>query len=137
MTLDGSLPPARQPARRAQFVYWSPTGNGRSRRPAGRIRLLTLTGAGGCGKTRLALQVAGGLQERYPDSVWLVEFAPLADDELVSQALAAVLGVREQPGQSLSASLIEYLHHRELLLLYTHPQQARLFVAGANRYLGD
>ena len=65
------------------------------------------------------------------------EFAPLADDELVSQALAAVLGVREQPGQSLSASLIEYLHHRELLLLYTHPQQARLFVAGANRYLGD
>ena len=100
-------------------------------------RLLTLTGAGGCGKTRLALQVAGGLQERYPDSVWLVEFAALADDELVSQALAAVLGVREQPGQSLSATLIEYLHHRELLLLYTHPQQARLFVAGANRYLGD
>ncbi len=81
-------------------------------------RLLTLTGAGGCGKTRLALQVAGALQDSYPDGVWLVEFAPLADGDLVPQALAAVLGVREQPGQPLSGSLIEYLQRRELLLLF-------------------
>lgn len=81
-------------------------------------RLLTLTGAGGCGKTRLALQVAGGLQGSTLDGVWLVEFAPLVDGDLVPQALVAVLGVRERPGQSLSRSLIEYLQRRELLLLF-------------------
>jgi predicted ATPase/DNA-binding SARP family transcriptional activator len=80
-------------------------------------RLLTLTGAGGCGKTRLALQVAAGLIEAYPDGVWLVELAPLADPALVPQAVASTLGVREEPGRPLTATLTDFLHARSLLVV--------------------
>src|SRR5918992_674856 len=59
-------------------------------------RLLTLTGSGGCGKTRLALAVADDPAERFWDGVWLVELSPLADPSLVPQAVASTLGVREQ-----------------------------------------
>ncbi|HET8631361.1 MAG TPA: helix-turn-helix domain-containing protein, partial [Thermomicrobiales bacterium] len=60
-------------------------------------RLVTLTGAGGVGKTRLALAVAAGLVDESPGGVWLVELAPLAVPALVPQAVAAALGVREVP----------------------------------------
>src|SRR5207248_897022 len=63
--------------------------------------LLTLTGAGGCGKTRLALQVAADLSGEYADGVWLVELASLSDPGLVPQSVASVLGVREEPGRPL------------------------------------
>ena len=65
-------------------------------------RLLTLTGPGGSGKTRLALAVAGEVVEEYEDGAWLVELAPLSDPELVPQAVASVLGVREVPGSPLT-----------------------------------
>ena len=65
-------------------------------------RLLTLTGPGGCGKTRLAVVAAGELAEGFEDGVWLVELASLSDPSLVPQAVALVLGVREQPGCSLT-----------------------------------
>jgi non-specific serine/threonine protein kinase len=81
-------------------------------------RLLTLTGAGGGGKTRLALQVAGEMQAEFPDGVWLVEFAPLADGDLAPQALAAVLGVREESGEPLSQTVARHLGGREGLLLF-------------------
>lgn len=58
-------------------------------------RLLTLTGAGGTGKTRLALEAARGLRSRFPDGVWLVELAPITDAALVLSAVATVLSVRE------------------------------------------
>jgi predicted ATPase/DNA-binding SARP family transcriptional activator len=80
-------------------------------------RLLTLTGAGGSGKTRLALEVAGGLLESYPDGVWLVELAALSDATLVPQAVASALGVRDQPGRSFLETLSSYLQARQLLLV--------------------
>jgi class 3 adenylate cyclase len=80
-------------------------------------RLLTLTGAGGCGKTRLALAVTGTLLAAYPDGVWLVELAPLADPVLVPQAVAQVLGLREEPGRPYLTTLTEHLQPRRLLLL--------------------
>ena len=68
-------------------------------------RLLTLTGSGGCGKTRLPLVAADELVEGFEDGVWLVELAPLADPSLVPQAVASGLGAREQPGRSLIETL--------------------------------
>lgn len=80
-------------------------------------RLLTLTGAGGAGKTRLALHVAAELLDTYDDGVWLIELAPLADPALVPQTVAAVLGVHEQPAQPILNSLIDYLRAKNLLLV--------------------
>src|SRR5919112_1273582 len=80
-------------------------------------KLLTLTGAGGCGKTRLALKVASDLVEAYPDGAWLVDLAPLAEAELVPQAVAQALGVREQPGQALLETLEDALRSRKMLLV--------------------
>ena len=80
-------------------------------------RLLTLTGPGGTGKTRLALQVAAGLLDHYPRGVWLVELAPLADPAGVPAAVAAAVGVREEAGQPLLATLVAALRERWLLLV--------------------
>jgi len=74
-----------------------------------RSRLVTLTGAGGCGKTRLALRVAEDLVAEYPDGVWWAELAALADPTLVCPTVAAVLGVREQSGRPLEATLAAIL----------------------------
>ncbi len=82
-----------------------------------RSRLLTLTGSGGCGKTRLALQVAADALDRYADGVWFVELAPLSDPERVSQSVAAVLGLKEEPGPPLVRTLTDHLKDRRLLLL--------------------
>src|SRR5215204_6169601 len=80
-------------------------------------RLLTLTGVGGSGKTRLALEVARDLVEAYPDGVWLVELAPLSEAELVPEAVAEALEVPERPEEPLSDTLTEVLRSRELLLV--------------------
>jgi predicted ATPase/class 3 adenylate cyclase len=79
--------------------------------------LLTLTGSGGCGKTRLALQVAAEVIEDYPDGVWLVELASLSEANLVPQTVVTALGLREEPGRSLTETLSEYLKSKSLLLL--------------------
>jgi non-specific serine/threonine protein kinase len=83
----------------------------------GRTRLLTLTGSGGCGKTRLAMQMAANLTGAYPDGIWLVEFAALADPALVPHAVAQVLGLREQAGKHLTQTIAEYLASRHLLMV--------------------
>ena len=84
-------------------------------------RLLTLTGVGGAGKTRLALQVAAEIFDDYPDGVWLVELAPLEKPDLLPQAIAAALRIREAAGgasdRSLLTTLTDYLQPRSLLLL--------------------
>ncbi len=80
-------------------------------------RLLTLTGAGGVGKTRLGHEVAAGLLDDFQDGVWLVELAALADAMLVPQAAATVLGVPEEAERSLTATLAEALRAERLLLV--------------------
>lgn len=92
-------------------------------------RLLTLTGAGGVGKTRLAIELAREVVEQYPDGVWLVELAslpgeatpvairPLEEPGQVVHAVAGVLGVRETPGRPFTATLVDDLRPRSLLLV--------------------
>jgi predicted ATPase/DNA-binding CsgD family transcriptional regulator len=80
-------------------------------------RLVTVTGAGGCGKTSLALEVARSLSAEYPDGPWFVDLAPLAAHDHVAPALAAVLGVDERRGVKLDQSVVEYLSERRLLIV--------------------
>src|SRR4029077_16743222 len=80
-------------------------------------RLLTLTGAGGSGKTRLALQVAADLLAEYPDGVWLVELASASDADLVTQLTAKALGIPEQPRRALMETLVDRLRSKRLLLV--------------------
>jgi non-specific serine/threonine protein kinase len=80
-------------------------------------RLVTLTGPGGVGKTRLALTVADKLLAGYQAGVWLVELAPLTDPGLLVQFIAQVFGVREQPPRPLFATLVDYLQDKPILLL--------------------
>lgn len=80
-------------------------------------RLLTLSGTGGAGKTRLALQVAADLVDSFKDGVWLVEMGPVADPALVPQAVASVLSVREEPGRAPISALVEFVRTRQLLVL--------------------
>ncbi|HXT38012.1 MAG TPA: tetratricopeptide repeat protein, partial [Chloroflexota bacterium] len=80
-------------------------------------RLVTLTGSGGVGKTRLALAVATDRLDAYPAGVWLVELASLADSSLVPGAVAAALAVREDPGRPILATLTNFLKGKRLLLV--------------------
>src|SRR5215212_3318390 len=80
-------------------------------------RLLTLTGTGGVGKTRLAIAAAEQVRGRFPDGIWFVDLAPLTDTALVLPTIARVVGVREQPAQELLATLVLFLRDRDILLV--------------------
>ena len=79
--------------------------------------LLTLVGAGGVGKTRLALRLAASLVNEFPDGVWLVDLTLLSVPGLIPQAIASVLGIREGPGHSVRDTLVDNLRQRSLLLV--------------------
>jgi predicted ATPase len=81
-------------------------------------RLLTLTGVGGVGKTRLALEVAAQLSEEFPDGVWVLELAAVTDPSAVPDAVAAVLGITQQPGKTVSQSVAAALEGRVRLLVF-------------------
>jgi non-specific serine/threonine protein kinase len=109
-------PPHNLPAVRSSFVGREQETEEIKRELAMR-RLLTLTGAGGSGKTRLALEVARDLVETYPDGVWLVELAPLSEEALVPKAVAEALKVSERPGEPIADTLADVLGDRQLLLV--------------------
>ncbi|MGH2992140.1 MAG: LuxR C-terminal-related transcriptional regulator, partial [Solirubrobacterales bacterium] len=100
-------------------------------------RLITLTGAGGCGKTRLALQAASETLERFPDGAWWVELAPLADERLVGAAIAEALGVRPLPGITELQAAGAYLASRKALLVLDNCEHlADACAAAAEAILG-
>jgi predicted ATPase/class 3 adenylate cyclase len=80
-------------------------------------RLLTLTGSGGAGKTRLSLYVAAEILDVFKNGTWFIELAPLSDPVLVPFAIASTLGVREEPGRPLIRTLLDWLSNKELLLI--------------------
>src|SRR3954452_21041724 len=104
------------PTRLTSFIGRERELTGRAR-PLTETRFVTLVGAPGGGKTRLALESARGLLGTFPDGVWLVELAPLAEPALVPQAVATALGVAEQTGRPLTVTLTEHLRGRRTLLL--------------------
>ena len=108
--------PTNLPVQLSSFI-----GREKEREEAPRLlasrRLLTLTGSGGCGKSRLALQVAADLLDTYKEGVFLVELAALSEERLVPQQAATALGLREQPGQTWTETLAGYLKNRSSLLL--------------------
>jgi len=81
-------------------------------------RLMTLTGVGGVGKTRLALEVAARLADEFPDGVWFFDLAAVADPAAVPDAVATVLGIIQQPGQSVANSVAAALEGRVRLLVF-------------------
>ena len=86
-------------------------------------RLVTLTGAGGAGKTRLAIEVASRSVDAFADGVWLVELAALSDPSLVPQAVAKALDVKEQPARPVIETLNDYLASKKLLLVLDNVEQ--------------
>jgi predicted ATPase/class 3 adenylate cyclase len=87
------------------------------KRLIGMTRLLTLTGPGGTGKTRLAIQVAADALETFPHGVWLVELATLTDAALIPETIAAALDIREESGRPIRATLLDALRTRRMLII--------------------
>ena len=81
-------------------------------------RLVTLTGVGGVGKTRLALELAARSASAFPDGVWVIELAAIGDPAVLPEAVAAVLGITQQPGMSLADSISAALEGRVRLLVF-------------------
>jgi predicted ATPase/class 3 adenylate cyclase len=80
-------------------------------------RLVTLTGSGGTGKTRLSLQVAADLLEKFDHGVWFIELAPLTDPDLIPQTILSDIGISEQPNKTPLEILKEYLHEKKILIM--------------------
>jgi predicted ATPase/class 3 adenylate cyclase/DNA-binding CsgD family transcriptional regulator len=80
-------------------------------------RLVTLTGAGGAGKTRLAVQIAGQLADEFSEGIWYVDLAPITDPELVPTTAARALGLPDQPGRSTMDTLTRFIADRQMLVV--------------------
>lgn len=88
-------------------------------------RLVTLTGVGGAGKTRLSVHVAGGVQRAFPDGVWFVELAGLQDEALLTQTIASTLGIHDRTARWPVPALAEYLRDKQLLLVLDNCEHLR------------
>src|SRR5258706_70328 len=87
------------------------------------VRLVTLTGAGGIGKTRLSIQVATDLKEQFTDGCWFISLAALSDAELVVPTIARGLGIKESRDRALDEALLNYLADKDLLLVLDNFEQ--------------
>lgn len=87
-----------------------------------KIRLLSLIGAGGTGKTRLAIQLVTELIDEFDNGVWIIEFSPVTDPELVVKEISSVLNLKEDPGTDLMESLKEFLKDKKILLLFDNSE---------------
>ena len=96
-----------------------------------RCRLITLTGVGGVGKTRLAIAVAAAIGDNYLDGAWFVDLAPLRDPATVPSAIAASLDIQEQAGRPLIETLAERLRGRDLIIVLDNCEHLTQGVAGA------
>jgi predicted ATPase/class 3 adenylate cyclase len=90
---------------------------GEAKRALSSTPLLTLTGPGGVGKTRLAIEIAGELIDEFEDGIWFVDLGPLKDPEFVVPAIASAVGVMHAPGQPILETVTEYLRGRRVLLV--------------------
>ena len=99
-----------------------------------RHRLVTLTGSGGTGKTRLSLQVAADLLGQFDHGIWFVELAPLVDPELIPHTIVAAMGIREQAGKPALELLKEYLHDKKILILLDNCEH---LIEASARLAGD
>ncbi len=102
-----------------------------------RHRLVTLTGPGGTGKTRLAVEVAGRLLHRFHDGVYLVELAAVSDPAQVASAVAQTLGIQEGPGRSIADVLTDWLADKEALLVLDNFEQLLEAAPVVERLLGS
>lgn len=103
---------------------------------AGEARLVTLTGPGGTGKTRLAMQVGAELLDAFPDGVFVVDLAPLADARLVPAVVATTLGLVENSGETVTQTLTAWLRHKRLLLMLDNFEQILPAAAFVSDILG-
>ncbi|MGE5222742.1 MAG: AfsR/SARP family transcriptional regulator, partial [Omnitrophica WOR_2 bacterium] len=115
---SGVLPPVKHNLPQALTRFFGREGEiAAAIERLGAERLLTLTGSGGVGKTRLALRIAEEVLDKFKDGVWFVDLAPLADPTLVPQQVAFTLDVREEPNRPILDSLASFLQLRQTLLV--------------------
>jgi predicted ATPase len=101
-------------------------------------RLVTLSGAGGAGKTRLAIEVAGALTNQFPDGIWYVDLAPITHPAVVPLAVARALGLPDQPGSSITETLLRFVRIRHMLLVLDNCEHVlKASAALVNEILGS
>ncbi len=112
-----SVLPNNLPSQSTSFIGRTSELEAITRQLSGTTRLLTLTGTGGTGKTRLAMEAGAAMTGLFPGGVWLVELALITDAERVPSAIIASLDLREEPGRSARETLLEVLRRQEMLLI--------------------
>jgi predicted ATPase/class 3 adenylate cyclase/DNA-binding CsgD family transcriptional regulator len=116
LRVSGTVASTRLPAQLTSFVGREAEGI-QLRELLAQNRVVTLTGAGGVGKTRLAVQVASGMAGEFGDGVWYVDLAPITHPELVPVTVARALGLPDQPGRSTMDTLLRFVRDRQMLVV--------------------